>query len=411
MSKHFGALFALTFVIFIDSLGLAIIFPMLEPIFLNVKESILADNASLSLRNLYYGVTLGIFPLALFFSAPVLGDLSDKVGRKKVLLLSLVGACISYGLSAVSIWEKSVMLLLMSRLIAGLTAGSQPIAQAAIIDISHPERKAHNLSLVIFASSLGWIGGPLIGGFLSDATVLPWFSPSLALGVAALLSFLNVLVLQFSFREMRAHKKKEKRIYLHKGPIEFFSAFQATHLRRLSWIFTFMEIGWGFYFQFIALFMASRMQMDTHSIGIFLALIAVGFASTTFLIKPVTKYFSLHSSCASFLGLAGIAFLITCAAERKDIVLLGFDAVVVGLSIGISYTLLMTLYSNRTRVDDQGRIMGVTLAIAAMMWFLSSLIGGFLVNYSIYIPLLLSGIFLLASSAMMLFERSFKTSA
>ena len=152
------AVLPLFLVIFIDAMGLAIMFPILTPIFMNlhVHGGILAAGASLLVRNIFYGVTLCIFPLFMFFGTPFLGDLSDHIGRKKVLIICLLGATVSYFLSGLSVDFKVVWLLLVSRAVAGFTAGSQPIAQAAIIDVSPPDKKALNLSLLLFPAALGF---------------------------------------------------------------------------------------------------------------------------------------------------------------------------------------------------------------------------------------------------------------
>ncbi|ATN85195.1 hypothetical protein AYO29_01045 [Coxiella burnetii str. Schperling] len=100
-----------------------------------------------------------------FFGAAILGDLSDTVGRKKALLVCLIGSFLGYLLSAFAVGIHSLTFLILGRVIAGFTAGSQPIAQAAIVDVSSEAHKARNIGLILLAISLGLSSGPSLGVF------------------------------------------------------------------------------------------------------------------------------------------------------------------------------------------------------------------------------------------------------
>src|SRR3990167_2722255 len=128
-------------VLFIDSMGLGLIFPILNELLIDPSNHFVAANTSTDMRNLLYGGLIGIYMLCWFFGAAFLGDLSDQIGRKKALMICLIGAFLSYLLSAFSIPLNSIALLLIARIVAGITAGSQSIAQAAIIDISSDAHK------------------------------------------------------------------------------------------------------------------------------------------------------------------------------------------------------------------------------------------------------------------------------
>jgi MFS transporter, DHA1 family, tetracycline resistance protein len=398
--SSFSAIFALASVIFIDALGMAILFPLFNALFMDPKIGILPASASLELRHFYYGVSLSIFPLATLFSAPVLGDISDKIGRKKILIISLAGAFLSYILSGGAVYLKSVILFLIGRLIAGLTAGSQPIAQAAIIDISHPEKKAHNLSIIMGAMAFGWVGGPLLGGFLTDSSVVSWFNPAIALFCAALLSLLNLLILQLFFRETLREKKKLVKLHLHKGPMEFVLAFKLKNIRVLSAIFLLLEIGWAFYFGYVSLFLNARFQLSAHAVGVFLAFMAVGFALPSFgMVKAATKYLTKENAAASALGISGVVFLLTCITSPQNYVL-WVISVLVGVSVGMAMTFFLALFSDRVSLAEQGRIMGITMAIISAAWAFSAFFGSFIANIGPSMPLVVGGIVMIISSVL-----------
>src|SRR3990167_5594880 len=124
-AKHrFSIIMPLFVVIFIDTLSGTLLGPLLPILFVNSPDSILSPDISPVARYFLFGFTSSIFFIATFFACPILGDLSDRVGRKKIMMISLFGAFIGYLLSVVAILFHSISLLLISRMIAGVTAGS-----------------------------------------------------------------------------------------------------------------------------------------------------------------------------------------------------------------------------------------------------------------------------------------------
>lgn len=405
--KHsFIKIFPLIFLIFVDSIGMAILLPILNPLFMDQNLSLLPADATFQVRHFYYGVSLALFPLSMLFAAPVLGDISDHSGRKKILLVSLLGTFLSYLIMAFAIPIKSLPLFLFGRVLGGLTAGSQPIAQAAIIDITHPEHKAQNLSIIIGAASFGWVGGPILGGFLSDPTLASFFNPSFSLYFAAILSLINLICLQFFFSETLREKKKLQKLHLHKGPAEFILAFRMKNIRKLSWIFLIMQSGWAIYFAYVPLFLTAQFHLSSRAIGLFLSFMAIGFAIPSFgLIKRIIKYLTIENTAASTVGVAGVMFLLTSMATSQIFVLWPI-ATIAGFSLGICFSCYLTLFSNKVGSDEQGKIMGITTAVGSAGWMLSAFLGNYIANINASLPLVIGGILLLACSPFTYFLRT-----
>lgn len=154
-------------VIFIDSIGYTIVVPVLAAALIDEPAQLLS-HASVALRYLTYGVAIGIYELAMLYAAPILGEISDSFGRKRILILSMAGVLVSFLLVGAALSFNMVALLIIARMIGGLTAGGQSVAQAAAVDASTDQERARALNLCLFASSLGFIAGPLIGGALSS---------------------------------------------------------------------------------------------------------------------------------------------------------------------------------------------------------------------------------------------------
>ena len=240
-------------------------------------HGILSANANEATRTFFYGLTLLMFPLCMFFGTPVLGDMSDSRGRKKVLLICLFGATIGYCLSGVAISIGSLSLLLLGRVVAGFTAGSQPVAQAAIIDIAPPEKRALYLGWLMFPAALGFVAGPLLSGYLADSKLVAWFSLSTPLYFAAIISSLNAVYLICTYRDVRPATEKTK-LMLHRAVGLFIAAFKSPDVRLLSIAFLGMGLGWGTYFQYVSLYLTQHFHYNGQMLGLFMGVIGVGFS-------------------------------------------------------------------------------------------------------------------------------------
>ena len=141
-----------------------------------------------------------MFYISWFFGAAYISKLSDYIGRKNAIVICLLGALLGYILTVIAIEASNYYLLLLGRAISGFTAGNQPVAQAAFIDISKTDQeRSRNMGTVVAASALGLVAGPLIAGLLSDSAVIGHYATlELPFIVAAILVFSTLfLVLGF----------------------------------------------------------------------------------------------------------------------------------------------------------------------------------------------------------------------
>ena len=143
--------------VFIDLIGFGIVLPLL-PLY----------SRDFGASGFMVGGIMAIFSLMQFLFAPVWGRLSDRVGRRPIMLLSSAGACVSYLIFGIApFFHGSTMLwvLLLSRALAGVFGASITVAQACIADVSTPEKRSKSMALIGVAFGLGFIFGPVIGGF------------------------------------------------------------------------------------------------------------------------------------------------------------------------------------------------------------------------------------------------------
>lgn len=163
--------------VFIDMLGIGLIVPVL-PIL--VKEYVSNNEA----HAFWYGILAASFGLMQFIFMPLLGALSDRIGRKPVMLFSMAGMCINFLTTA---WATSIATLFIGRLIGGMSSASMSVASAYASDVSPPEQRAKSFGKIGAAFGLGFIFGPMLGGVLGSVNLqLPFY-------VAAALSAANFI--------------------------------------------------------------------------------------------------------------------------------------------------------------------------------------------------------------------------
>lgn len=153
--KRSSPLFVLFFTIFIDLLGFGIIIPILGPYAKDVLHA----------EGWVYGLIFGVYSFMNFLFAPVLGTLSDRVGRRPVLLITIVIAMVGHLLFSFS---SSLLLLFIARMIAGIGSANISVANAYISDVTPPEGRAKAMGLIGAAFGLGFVFGPPVGGYIYE---------------------------------------------------------------------------------------------------------------------------------------------------------------------------------------------------------------------------------------------------
>ncbi|MEE9448602.1 MAG: MFS transporter, partial [Ignavibacteriaceae bacterium] len=153
--KSKSALSLIFLTVFVDLLGFGILIPIL-PSF--AKLELLVDEAAI-------GIVIAVYSFVQFLFNPILGRLSDRYGRKPVIVISLLINAIGYIIFA---FTTSYLILLVSRIVAGIGGSSIAVAQAYIADVTTKENRTKGMGIIGSAFGLGFVFGPLIGGFLSS---------------------------------------------------------------------------------------------------------------------------------------------------------------------------------------------------------------------------------------------------
>lgn len=383
-NKNFQGMAPLFLAIFIDSIGISLFVPLATPLFMGDHGIVSADTSSF-LRNLLYGLSIGIYSLAGVIGAPLLGSVSDRVGRKLVLMVCLGSTCAGYLLCAVAVHWHSISLLLLGRVIDGFTGGSMTIAQAAIVDNAPQETKAVQIGYVLLAASLGFILGPLVASIFSNPALVSWFNVATPLYFAALMAAVNLGLLFGLFQEtFKPHAEAHaQRSYWQS--IAWF--FESPTIRLLAVVFLCLQLGWATYFEFIGLFLHKTYQFDEHMIGYFMSGIGVGYTITfCYLLQKLIARFSLKKLALMAIGF--LAIFVWGNLFFRYSLEPWITLIPATICLATGYSVLITLFSNAVDANHQGRIMGFSGAITSLSFGCTALISGFIANLSVSAPLI-----------------------
>lgn len=384
---QFRQLLPLFFIIFIDSLGYFLVIPILLRLYIHGPDVILATNTSTITRDLLYGLTIALSPLAFLIIAPIAGHFSDRFGRKKTMFYCLLAALIGFLLPILGIIKSSVSLILIGRFIAGASSSSQPIAQAAIADITEGKRKAFYLSLIGFAMTLAMVLGPLAGGYLSDHHLVSWFNVKTPYWAGFFLATINIALLLVFYTDAGQVKAKFNKLSFRKRFSILKNALLQNNILLLLIVFLLMEIAWSQYYQSIFLYLTDQFHYSTDKIGLFTAYIGLWMSLGLTLIYRIWIKFMeiekilLHSLIIATIGLIGCNFY-------HDVITQWIFIIPTAICIGTAYPSILAMLSNRTAEDHQGLVLGFASTVLALAWMLTGFSSGILISWFLPLPLM-----------------------
>ncbi|KVN43763.1 MFS transporter [Burkholderia ubonensis] len=362
------------FAIAIDAMGFGLVYPIMAAIFSDPQSGIIGPDTSPQLRNFYLGLGYGVYPFCMFFGSSLMGELSDGYGRRKIMLLCVFGLALSYFLMGLGALLPSIALLLVGRGLSGLMAGCQGIAQAAITDMSTPETKAYNMSIMSIAFSAGVIVGPVLGGVTSDRTIAPFFNYGTPFLLVAALSVACGLWTYWFYRDAIAPSGNTRVDLL--MPLRII--YQAGTHRRvafLSIVFFLMQVGYGLYLQTIMLVLQTKFQYTSSQLGLFSGLIGICFVfGLMVIVRLMLKVWSVVDIAKTGLLIAGIGQVLSAMFPNEG--MLWALGMVVGCFDMVAYTTMYTAYSDAVTEDRQGWALGVAGSVMAIAWVVT----GFLTN-------------------------------
>ena len=343
------------FVIFttvvLDSMGIGIIIPVMPALFAEVTGS-----EKISDFVIWGGLLASTFALMQFIFGPILGALSDRYGRKPILLLALFVMAAYYLLMG---FAQTLWLLFLGRLIGGITAATHATANAYMADISSPEEKAARFGMLGAGFGLGFVLGPLIGGLLGE------WGPRAPFFAAAMLAAANGVLCYFVLKESLKTKNRREFMWYRANPIgAILDLRKFEGIYSLLLVFLLFTIGTSIYAAIWPFFTVERFSWSPGMIGISLTIYGVCFAIVQgVLVRPAIKIWGEKKTiiigfCFEFSAMVTFAFL----TDGKILIIL-----IPLASLGVlAQPAIQAILSKSVGDDRQGAIQGVASSLNAI---------------------------------------------
>ncbi len=372
--------------VFLDLLGVGVVIPIAAPLLLNPSTGMLPIDFTLTHRSIILGFLLGSYPLAQFFGAPILGAMADRYGRKKLLTLSLIGTCIGYIIFAIGIYEHSILLCFLSRILDGFTGGNIAIAMSSIADVTDEKNRARNFGLIGMSFGIGFVLGPFIGGKLADPSIVSWFTFATPYWFTAILSAVNIFLISILFKETLP-KARQTEISFFTGFRNIHTAFSDSNLRTIFLVVFFFTFGFNCFTQFFQVFMIGKHHYNQSDIADMFAFIGICLAITQgALTRPLSKKFSpyqIPKISVLMLGLV-MPFLIFPDQSKYLYCILPFIAIFNGLTTPNTTALV----SMQAGPEKQGSIMGINQSMQSLAMAIPPILAGFITTININLPII-----------------------
>ena len=349
-------------IVLVDVLGMTIILPLL-PFY----------SESLGATPFTVGMIVAVYGLAQFIAGPILGQASDKVGRKNILVISQIGTFIGFIMLALS---HNLFFIFLARIIDGLTAGNISVAQAYISDVTEPKDRTRAFGLLGSAFSLGFIIGPALSGFLAK------YGAHVPIFLAAALSLVSIIATMTILPNSEIIASSEPRNkYATKNIQKYFHVKELAPLLLQFFAFVF---AFTFFMSGFAMFLGEKFFFEGKHFGAQ----QVGWIFT-------------FIGCMSLIVQMGFLKKLSDSFGEKKLVFIGFITMGIGyFFIGeistISFLLAAliintfgssvlrpTITSQITKIvprDQQGAVLGVTQSLQSFAQIVAPLIGGYMIG-------------------------------
>ena len=378
-------LLTIFFTVFIDLLGVGIVIPVMAPLLLYPVHNMLPAEMSIHSRTIVLGFLIASFPLAQFFGAPMLGALSDRFGRRKLLSISMVGTLIGYILFATAILQQNIYLLFISRILDGFSGGNISIALSSISDFSDEKSKAKNFGMVGAAFGLGFILGPFIGGKLADPLLVSWFNAATPFWFAAILTVINLIFVYFASPET-LREKRQTPVSMFTGMQNIGKAFQLKNFRIIFLVVFLMTLGFNFFTQFFQVFLINKFDFKISQIADIFAFIGVWIViAQGGLQRPISKKYSPLSIIRISMVLLGITLpMLLLPTDSKYIF---FILPFIAMFQGLTQPNINSVVSDQAGKNEQGQILGINQSIQSLGMAIPPIIASYINLININLPI------------------------
>jgi DHA1 family tetracycline resistance protein-like MFS transporter len=359
---HKRALAVLFFTLLLDLTGIGMLVPIIPILFTDPSSpDFILHGYSVAGQYFIAGLITALFGLMQFIAAPLLGELSDVYGRKRLLTVGVGVLAVSNLVFGWGIQTTSLALLLISRAVAGLAGANFSIAQAAIADVSKPEDRAKNFGLMGAAFGIGFILGPILGGWIAgiahDAAAPFWF--------AGALGILNVVSVSLFLPETNHHRTPARSFHVMKGISNIRAAFTDKDARPVYLANFLYNSGFAFFTSFIGILVVARFAWSEADIGTFFGVIGLWIVFTqVFVLRSVAKFFHERQILRLSIVVAGAMVLFYPFVTSVPILYVLVP--LLAIPQGLTNANITALISKSVSPEKQGAALGINGSLLAL---------------------------------------------
>lgn len=361
--SHRRAIYFILITVVIDAIGIGLIMPVMPSLLLDLGGSSLANAA------IWGGILSTVFAAMQFLFGPLVGNLSDRFGRRKVLLVSMTVMAVDYVLMGLA---HALWLLFLARILGGITAANHSTAGAVIADVSKPEEKAANFGLMGAAFGVGFILGPMLGGVMAE------FGPRAPFYLAAVMAGANAVFGYFVLPETVTDRNRRPFDWRRALPHGAFRSVAAIPGQgRMMIVLFFQEVAFVVYPVIWAFYTIGKFGWEPWLVGVSLGAFGVMMAiSQGFLIRLAIPRLGEYGTAILGLSMEMLAFVAIALAPATWVIFALLPISALGMLAGPA---MQGIMSRAVSDDAQGELQGVVSSVRAMA--------------SIIAPLVMTGLF------------------
>lgn len=370
MFKENRNLLIIALIVVVNALGYGIIIPVLY-----------SYSQKFGMSDFQNGMLFALFSLCQFLSTPIIGRLSDKYGRKPLLVSSIAGTALSFFMLA---FAPNIIFLFLARALDGITAGNIPVAQAVISDTTSEKNRAKGFGIIGAAFGFGFVFGPAISGITAG------YWDALPFIIAGTISIIAVTLTALFLPETNKHMGEVS----HAKLFDFSKLYQALFYPNVGItlvITLFFSIGFSLFFYAFQPFSVKALHLTVNQISyLFVLFGVVGLITQAFLVQHIVKKFPVKKAFSAALLGVGVAFMGMFFTHSLPVFIV--FCLILAFFNSISQPLTATLLSEETDAKSQGTIMGISASYMSVGQIIGPILGGAIATFGVHYPFLLGSL-------------------
>jgi MFS family permease len=382
MFKGNRNLFIIALIAVVNALGYGIIIPILY-----------SYSVRFGLSDFQNGLLFATFAVCQFLATPIIGRLSDKYGRRPLLIISIAGTALSFFMAA---FAPSAIFLFFARALDGITAGNIPVASAVISDTTEEKDRAKGFGIIGASFGVGFVVGPAI------SAVTVGISPSLPFIIAGIISIIAVVITAVFLPETNMHIGEVKKGRLFDFGKLYHALFDpSVGMTLLISLLYFLAFSCAILYGFQPFTKKILLLHESQIALLFVLFGIIGVIMQVFVVAKVTKRFGLKHTFSY--ALLGVAAMFLAMYFTRSLWVFAILSVFLGIASSLVQPLIQTILSNETDAKSQGTMMGINASYMSIGQIFGPILGGLVASYAVPNPFLIGSIF-----ALLCFYLSFK---